>query len=201
MESSNIDSVLLLSGGIDSTALAFSEDPDVALTVDYGQVCAKAEVQSAGEVCRELNIPHEVVRADCSDLGSGSMTGDGDQLDVAPTQEWWPFRNQLIITLAAMRAVRFNASNLVLGAVQDDTDHADGRVEFFESLDQVICSQEGGLHVQTPAIHSTSIELVRKSQIPESIFAWAHSCHTANFACGICRGCRKYRRVRDVAFS
>jgi 7-cyano-7-deazaguanine synthase len=201
MESANVKTVLLLSGGIDSTALAFWENPDAALTIDYGQVCAEAEVQAAGEVCRELSIPHEVVHADCSDIGSGSMSSSEEQLEVSPTEEWWPFRNQLIITLGAMKAVRFDASHLILGAVQDDTDHADGRVEFFESMDQVICQQEGGLHIRTPGIHLTSIELVQQSEIPESILAWAHSCHTSNYACGTCRGCRKYREVRDAAFS
>lgn len=194
------DTALLLSGGVDSVSLAFWQPPDVAITVDYGQVCAEAELQAAAQVCKELQIAHETIRVDCSDLGAGTLAGRQDRVEGAPTEEWWPYRNQLIITLAAMRAVQTEVSQLVLGAVRDDSDHADGRIKFFESMDEVVCSQEGSLRIRTPAIEMTSAELVRKSDIPKSLFDWAHSCHRSNFACSCCTGCRKYQHVKKRVF-
>lgn len=194
------ETALLLSGGVDSVSLAFWQQPDVAITVDYGQICAEAEIQAAGQICEELQVAHETISVDCSDLGAGTMANRRDQIEDAPTEEWWPYRNQLIITLAAMRAVQTDISELVLGAVRDDSDHVDGRVEFFESMDEVVCSQEGSLRIRTPAIDFTSAELVRRSGIPKSLFDWSHSCHRSNFACSCCTGCRKYQRVKKEVF-
>ena len=191
-----IDSVLLLSGGVDSTALAYSENPDRAMTIDYGQICAEAETRSSTQVCTELDIPHEVIEVDCTDLGTGQLAETG-QLEIADTPEWWPFRNQLIVTLAAMKAVQIGANELILGSVRGDHQHADGRPEFYQILDNILSFQEGDLRVSVPAIHKTSEELVEESEIPLSILGWTHSCHQSNWACGRCRGCVKRERVLD----
>lgn len=49
--------------------------------------------------------------------------------------------------------------------------------------------------VEAPAIELSTAELVRKSGIPPSFLAWAHSCHKSHVACGNCRGCNKYMEV------
>lgn len=189
-----VDSVLLLSGGVDSTALAYSQRPDLAITVDYGQSCAEAEVRASIQICSELDIPHEVLEVDCSALGTGQLA-ESDQLGIADTPEWWPFRNQLIVTLAAMESVRKGANELIVGSVSGDSQHADGRAEFYEMLDDLLSFQEGNLRASVPAIDQTSEELVEDSGVPLSLLGWTHSCHNANWACGRCRGCVKRERV------
>lgn len=191
-----VNSVLLLSGGVDSTALAYSQGPDYAITVDYGQSCAEAEVRSSTQICSELDISHKVLEIDCSELGTGQLA-ESEQLSIADTPEWWPFRNQLIVTLAAMESVRKGASELIVGSVSGDSQHADGRPEFYEMLDDLLSFQEGNLRVSVPAIHQTSVELVEASDVPLSILGWTHSCHNSNWACGQCRGCVKRERVID----
>jgi 7-cyano-7-deazaguanine synthase in queuosine biosynthesis len=47
-------------------------------------------------------------------------------------------------------------------------------------------------HITAPAIGMTTAELVTTSEIPRSLLAWAHSCHTGSAACGSCRGCVKH---------
>lgn len=188
------DTVLLLSGGVDSTALAYTLRPDLAVTIDYGQIPADAEIHASQQICNELEISHTVIKADCSDLGTGPLA-DTDQLETAVTPEWWPFRNQLLITLGAMHAVTRDADQLILGAVASDTDHADGRPAFYNLMDDVVSFQEGNLHVTTPAIDQTSHELVQDTNAPLNLLAWTHSCHTANHACGECRGCTKRNNV------
>ncbi len=66
---------LLLSGGMDSVSLAWWKRPAIALTVDYGQRAATAEIAAAAAVCDALTIRHEVVQVDCSHLGSGGRHG------------------------------------------------------------------------------------------------------------------------------
>lgn len=190
--------VLLLSGGVDSTALAYSLRPDLAITIDYGQTCAEAEVRASSQICDDLDLRHTVVEVDCSDLGTGELA-QSEQLDVGETPEWWPFRNQLIITLAAMKSVQIGGEELVLGSVKGDNQHADGRQEFYETIDELLSIQEGNLSVSVPAIDQTSEELVDATDVPLSILGWTHSCHRSNWACGRCRGCVKRERVLDHA--
>ncbi|MEG9500285.1 MAG: 7-cyano-7-deazaguanine synthase [Methylorubrum extorquens] len=182
---------LLLSGGMDSTAIAWWKRPDVAISVDYGQRPAAAEIEAARAVCAALGIRHEVVRADCSSLGSGDLAGRAP-LQVAPVPEWWPFRNQLILTLAGIAAVRLGVAQLMIGALATDGAHADGRAEFIEAVSRLMALQEGGIEVVAPAIRMTATELVGASGIPREVLAWAHSCHVGNLACGQCRGCVKH---------
>lgn len=185
---------LLLSGGMDSIALAYWKRPDLAFTIDYGQAPAPAEIAAARQVCDELEIDHHVIRADCSSLGSGDMVNTAP-LDVAPVPEWWPFRNQLLVTLAGMRAVSLGVRTLIVGSVASDGLHADGRAEFYDAIDALMGLQEGRLAVEAPALNMTTADLVEQSGIPRSLLAWAHSCHLGPLACGACRGCVKHYEV------
>lgn len=194
-----VDTVLLLSGGVDSIALAYAERPDLAITIDYGQACAKAEIQASTQVCDELEVAHTVLEADCSNLGAGTMSSR-EQLEVASTPEWWPYRNQLLITLAAMHAVQEGANELLLASVKSDDQHADGRPEFYSKMDNLLSFQEGDLSVSAPAIEQTSEELVEESGVPLSLLGWAHSCHMSNTACGQCRGCKKRHKVINTVY-
>ena len=185
---------LLLSGGIDSIALAYWKRPDVAFTIDYGQAPAAAEIRAATEVCKALRIEHEVLRIDCSALGSGDLA-NAPALPIAPVSEWWPFRNQLLVTLAGARAISVGVTRLLLGTVASDRVHADGSPKFVQALSALMSIQEGGLVVEAPAIQLSSAEVVRISGVPFGLLAWAHSCHVADLACGRCRGCAKHFTV------
>jgi len=185
---------LLLSGGMDSIALAWWQRPAVAITVDYGQRAAATELAASARVCAELGIAHEIVRADCSALGSGDMA-EGAALNVAPVTEWWPYRNQLLVTLGAMRGIALGVSELMLGSVASDGSHADGRPEFYAAIDALLVAQEGAMRVSAPALHLSTAALVREARIPRELLAWAHSCHVGNLACGGCRGCIKHYQV------
>jgi len=185
---------LLLSGGQDSIAIAFWKRPQVAITLDYGQLPAEAEIVAAGAVCNALGIRHIVARADCSAFGSGDLGGT-NALPIAPGPEWWPFRNQLLITLAGSLALSSGASELLIGTVSTDATHSDGTLAFIKAIGDVMRMQEGGLQITAPAIGMSSSELIRESKIPLEILCWAHSCHRSSVPCGLCRGCRKHKNV------
>ena len=182
---------LLLSGGMDSISIAWWKRPAIGIFVDYGQKPASAEEAAGSAACKAIGIRHESIRVDCSSLGSGDMAGLPAS-DLAPVPEWWPFRNQLILTLAGMAAVRLGVTELMIGALAIDGQHADGRPEFIERISGLMRMQEGGLTVTAPAISLTAEELVRMSGVPQDVLGWAHSCHTGDFACGRCRGCIKH---------
>lgn len=181
---------LLLSGGMDSIALAAWKNPAHAITVDYGQLPAAGEVRAARKVCQVLGIEHHVIRVDCRELGSGQLAGSSASA-FAPVPEWWPFRNQLLVTLAVMKALAMGASELLCGSVKSDSLHVDGTAQFYRNLHELVSMQEGGVRVLAPAIELSTVELLRTAAVPRSLLAWSHSCHVDEFACGRCRGCLK----------
>jgi 7-cyano-7-deazaguanine synthase len=188
-------SVLLLSGGLDSTALAALERPTLCLVIDYGQRPAVAEARAADAVTRALDLPLQDLRLDLGGIGGGLLQ-DENPLPGAPCPEWWPFRNQILVTAAAAVALRHRLDAVIVGTVAGDGDrHADGTPAFYEALDRLIALQEGGVRVITPAIGETSTELVARSQLGEDILAWTVSCHRASLPCGHCPGCWKRGRV------
>lgn len=191
-----MSAALLLSGGLDSIAVAYWKRPDLAITIDYGQIPAPAEIRASQEVAGSLAIRHEIVRADCRALGSGDLAGSAPH-SVSPVPEWWPFRNQLLVTLAAMAALRCNVEVLLIGSVASDAAHADGTSEFVSAMSGVLNIQEGALRLEAPAIAYTSPDLIRMAGVPAELLCWGHSCHVAEFACGTCRGCNKHYQTME----
>lgn len=185
---------LLLSGGMDSLSLAWWKRPHLAFTLNYGQLAAKAEIAASSAICERLKIPHHVLDIDCRALGSGDMAGNSAD-ELAPQSDWWPYRNQMLVTLAAMKAISFGVTHLWLGTVKSDGSHKDGTQEFISTISALMTLQEGGMVVEAPAIEFSTEELIRISGIPADHLAWAHSCHKTDVPCGNCRGCNKYFEV------
>src|SRR5688500_6256259 len=88
---------VLLSGGLESTAIAYWLKPDVAITIDYGQPCAAGEIQAAKNICKSLSIAHDILQLSPY-VNIPIRNRLGDHMSV-----WWPYRNQLLITLAAIK--------------------------------------------------------------------------------------------------
>ena len=182
---------ILLSGGMDSISIAFWKRPEIAFTLNYGQLSAKAEIAAARAICSELRIDHHVIEVDCSAIGSGDLSGK-ESLSVAPKSDWWPYRNQMLVTLCGMAALPLGVTELMVGSVKSDSYHKDGSTEFYDLLNSLMKLQEGSLRVQAPAIQYTTAELIEISGIPKELLMWAHSCHKSNIPCNNCRGCNKY---------
>lgn len=185
---------LLLSGGMDSLCLAWWKRPQIAFTIDYGQLPATAEITAAQAICERLSIQHRVLQIDCLSLGTGDMAGTAPNV-FAPASDWWPYRNQLLVTLAAMKAIALGVKELWLGTVKSDASHGDGTLAFVSAMSDLLTLQEGNMTLGAPAINLSTVDLIKRSGVPREFLAWAHSCHKANVACGNCRGCNKYFEV------
>lgn len=193
--------LLLLSGGIDSIAIAAWCRPACCLTIDYGQRPAPAEIDSAAEVCRRLGLVHDVVRVPVGQLGSGVLAGQPAS-ELSPHEEFWPFRNQFLLTVGAMYAASRSLQRVLIGTVRNDSRHADGSIAFVTQIAQLVARQEGHITILAPAIELTTVELVKISKVDQAILGWAHSCHTSVVACGHCPGCNKYSEtMRDLGWN
>lgn len=182
--------LLLFSGGLDSSALAFWKRPDVSLTIDYGQKPARGEIRAARSIASQLKLNHEVLKIDLSRLGTGDLAGRRPS-QIARASEFWPYRNQMLITLAAMAYLPKGLKRIIIGAVSTDI-HADGTREFITKIDDVLSLQEGAVRVEAPAIRLTGPELLRRSKFPIDLIGLTFSCHVMERPCGQCRGCIKH---------
>lgn len=142
---------LLLSGGLDSTAIAWWKRPETAIFVDHGQCAAFAERRAAEAVAAACGIEFVALRVDCSSLGSGQMAGR-EQLPEAPTPEWWPFRNQLLVTIAAAAALPKGVKELMIGTIADDGTNGDGTRAFVDRLAQSPAIAGGRNEPERPSI-------------------------------------------------
>lgn len=134
--------LLLFSGGIDLTALAVWKRPDIALTNDYGQRVAEGELRAARRIAAELGLRHEVLKFEAASLGAGLLADRAPSRE-APSPEWWPYRNQFLVTLAAMRYLGEGVHEISVGTVASDSLHGDGRPTFVERFDALLAAQEG----------------------------------------------------------
>lgn len=191
----SIKKAILLSGGMDSICLTFGIKPEIAYTINYGQNAAEREIYVSKHVCEFLEIEHKVIEVDCRSLGSGSLANTVNH-ELAPSPEWWPYRNQLLITLALMQGIKDGITELHLASVKSDSFHKDGTEAFYKLINDLTSYQEGTIKVCCESIGYYTHELARMYKVPVELLSLAHSCHTSNIACGKCHGCKKNLRVR-----
>jgi len=189
--------VLLFSGGIDSTCLAWAERPDRLVFIDYGQIPAKGELRACISIADNLNMPFDVLETDLRQFGSGTMAGKTHESSEA-IAEFWPYRNQMLITLVAMAYHSQNLREIIVGTVKSDRQHADGRPSFISEMNNLLSSQSQVV-VKAPAAELETWQLVKKSEVPASLLGWTFSCHTGEWACGQCGGCRKNCDVKHAS--
>lgn len=187
--------LLLFSGGVESTCLALMHRPDLLLTIDYGHKPAEGELRASAFIADYLNMKHETLKARINSLGTGDLAGT-IALDGRKATEFWPFRNQFLITLASMKCVKDGFNEILIGTVSTDSIHEDGTESFVEAMNGVLQQQMPTLSVSAPAIKMNTLELVKSSRISKDLLGWTFSCHKANVACGQCRGCLKTIELR-----
>jgi 7-cyano-7-deazaguanine synthase len=196
---SSTGALVLLSGGMDSTALAAWIRPSATLFIDYGQRPAAAERRAAQAVAKELSLPFNELSIDLSVIGSGLLVEDDTSpaaSQASPSPEWWPLRNQLLCTIAAAWALKSGLDTVLVASVAGDGKrHVDGTAEFYKALDTVTSMQEGAVRVLAPAVDLEPNELVNRAGVTESVLGWTHSCHRSNVPCAACPGCWKREQV------
>jgi len=191
--------VLLFSGGIESTCLAFSLKPDICLTINYGQLAAHGEIAAAQNIASYFGLKHEILEINLSSIGSGQLAG-APTIPQASIPEFWPYRNQMLITFAAMKYAGSEKLRLLIGSALGDATHQDGTLPFIESMNSLLNMQEGQARVEAPAIEIESIDLLLTSNIDVDVLDMTFSCFDAQYPCGRCRGCIKNEHLRASYF-
>lgn len=205
------DSILIYSGGMDSTTMLYDYKDTIALSVsfNYGSNHNAKELQCAALHCKRLGIRHIVINLDFmkqyfhSSLLSGAESipeGHYESENMRSTVV--PFRNGIMIAIAAGLA-EDNALKRIMLA-NHSGDHAiypDCRAAFVEAMNR---SCQAGTYQQvelfTPYTQWTKADIARRGKELGIDYSETWSCYKGGERpCGKCGTCVERREaLRDA---
>ncbi len=201
------DSVLILSGGVDSTTLLYEEQDRIALAIsfDYGSKHNAREIPFAKWHCEQLGIRHIVISLDfmmtyfqSSLLKGGEEIPEGHYADENMKSTVVPFRNGIMLSIAVGIA-ESNALKYVMMANHggDHTIYPDCTPQFVDAFDQ---AAEAGTYVRvrlrSPYTNITKADIARKGKALGIDYAKTWSCYKGGDRhCGKCGTCVERREA------
>lgn len=205
--------VVLVSGGMDSvTALHLAaRDHEVmaGISFDYGSKHNEKEIPMAVWHCRRLKIPHQVVPLNFMNdlfesdlLKSGGEIPEGHYESDNMKQTVVPFRNGIMIAIAAGYAESIGSGGLVIAAHSGD--HAiypDCREEFMHPMAEAIrAGTYADVEVLRPFIHQRKEDIVSVGADLGVDFSRTWSCYKGEERhCGNCGTCVERKEAFEIA--
>ncbi len=193
-----IDAVLLASGGLDSTTLAYwlldKEIQFHTVFIDYGQHCASTELNALREVL-PLACGGRVTVLDVSDVyraSSSRMIVEADlwKESVVADDLYLPYRNLLFMTLGSAYAQSRGCSKLYAAFI--NSNHAkeiDCSAEFFDKL-SIILADYGTVRVEMPFRNMSKYEVAKLGIALKAPIGQTFSCQvSSSVPCGACPNC------------
>ncbi|MBO7502494.1 MAG: 7-cyano-7-deazaguanine synthase QueC [Paludibacteraceae bacterium] len=201
------DTLLILSGGLDSVTMLYDYRDRIALAVtfDYGSRHSQNEIPFARHHCRQLGIEHLVISMDfmqryfhSSLLVGGEPIPEGNYDDDNMRSTIVPFRNGIMLSVAAGLAEDRGLKAVMMA--NHGGDHAiypDCRPEFVAAMDGAM--QAGTYqHVQllTPYTDWTKADIVRRGHALGVDYAQTWSCYKGGERqCGRCGTCTERKQA------
>ncbi|MBC7900910.1 MAG: 7-cyano-7-deazaguanine synthase QueC [Saprospiraceae bacterium] len=203
---SNILSIVLVSGGMDScvtAALALEENCETAfLHVSYGQRTEERERKAFNDIADFYGIENrlDVSIEYLARIGGSSLTDKKIEVAQADLESkeiptsYVPFRNANMLAIATSWAEVIGAKSIYLGAVAEDSSgYPDCRPEFFEAFEKAVdtgTKPETNIRIKTPVIHLSKAEIVKKGIELEAPLHLSWSCYRSDdLACATCDSC------------
>lgn len=205
--------VVLVSGGIDSvTALHDAVQKwqvTGAVSFDYGSKHNSRELPLAIWHCNKLGIAHRTIRLPfinelfTSDLlRSGGAVPDGHYEEETMKRTVVPFRNGIMLAIAAGYAESHGAEGLVIAAHTGDHGiYPDCRENFMQAMGEAIrAGTYAELEVLRPFISWDKAQIIRHGHELKVDFAHTWSCYKGGDRhCGTCGTCVERREAFQLA--
>ena len=201
------DSVIVYSGGLDSTTLLYEERERVALAVtfDYGSNHAAREIACARHHCALLGIEHLVIELGFmgqyfqSSLLSGAdaiPSGNYDEENMKSTVV--PFRNGIMLSIACGLAESRGLKRVLIA--NHGGDHAiypDCRPEFIDAMDAAMrAGTYVNVEIAAPYTNLSKADLVRRGAKLGVDYGQTYSCYRGGEQhCGTCGTCTERREA------
>jgi len=195
------DSVLILSGGVDSVTMLYDykEQIALALTFDYGSKHNKKEIAFAQYHCQQLGIPQiriplsfmqQYFKSSLLEGGEDIPEGSYDDENMKSTVV--PFRNGIMLAIAAGIAESNGLKHVMMA--NHSGDHAiypDCRPQFAEAMSQAISAGTyDGITLLAPYTDLTKGEIVKRGIALGIDYSKTWSCYKGGDKhCGKCGTC------------
>ncbi len=208
--------IVLLSGGLDSLVTAAWAarycDEALALTFDYGQRAAAAEMRAARAIAQRLGIEWRKIELPwLGELGASALTDRTRQVPDTDTEGaeedrmravWVPNRNLVFIAIAGAFADALNYDAILLGLNRDEgTLFPDNTPQFAAACTAALgWSTLARPQVFGPLASLPKVEIVRLGVELGAPLELVWSCyHDGHGHCWQCDSCRRLREALETA--
>lgn len=205
------DSLIVLSGGMDSTTLLWDRKESIALAVtfDYGSRHNAREIECAKKNCEILGVEHLVIPLEfmgkyfkSSLLIGGEDIPEGHYTDENMKSTVVPFRNGIMLSIAAGLAESRGLKKVMLA--NHSGDHAiypDCRPGFVDAMSRTI--SEGtydGITIDAPYTNISKSDIARIGKRIGVDYNLTYSCYKGGEKhCGKCGTCvERIEALRDA---
>jgi 7-cyano-7-deazaguanine synthase len=213
MQSRSLKTVVLLSGGLDSTTALYDAAQNhqvlAALSFDYGAKHHRRELPQAAWHSSQLEIPHTIIplpfvgsHFTSALLLGGTEIPKGHYEEASMKQTVVPFRNGILLAIAAGFAESKGAEALVIAAhAGDHAIYPDCREEFMQAMESSI---RLGTYAQVallrPFINKDKAGIVRHATALSVPLEKTWSCYVGGEKhCGECGTCVERREAFALA--
>ena len=202
-------SLLIYSGGLDSTTLLYEYKDSIALAVtfDYGSKHNAREIACAVENCKELGIEHLIIplgfigqyfKSDL--LLSGGEIPEGSYADENMKSTVVPFRNGIMLAVAAGLAESRDLDAILLA--NHSGDHAiypDCRPEFIDAFAAAVkAGTYNGVKVLSPYCNITKRDIALRGRALGIDYSKTYSCYKGGEKhCGKCGTCTERKEALE----
>lgn len=205
------DSVIVVSGGMDSITLLYDKKEEIALAVtfDYGSKHNAREIAWAKVHCGRLGIRHIVIKLDfmqkyftSSLLEGGDEIPEGHYADENMKSTVVPFRNGIMLSVTAGIAESNGLKKiLIANHGGDHTIYPDCRPEFIEAMDRAIANGTyEDVRIDAPYTNITKADIAKKGKRLGIDYSETWSCYKGGERhCGKCGTCIERKEAMALA--
>lgn len=195
------DSVIIVSGGLDSITLLHDKAETIALAIsfDYGQNHSKKELPYAEYHCQKLGIPHITIPLTfmhqyfkSSLLEGAEAIPEGHYEEENMKSTVVPFRNGIMLAIATGIAESHELKRVyIANHGGDHTIYPDCRPEFIDAMDKATSTGTFvDVRVEAPYTNLSKADIVRRGTALGIDYAKTWSCYKGSeMHCGKCGTC------------
>ncbi len=195
------DSIIVLSGGLDSTTLLYEYQSRIALAVsfDYGSNHNQRELAFAALHCERLGIKHLIIPLDfihqyfhSSLLSGADAVPEGNYDDENMRSTVVPFRNGIMLAVAAGLAEDNGLQQIMMANhAGDHAIYPDCRPSFVLAMDNAVqAGTYNGVRLFTPYTNLTKADIARRGKALGIDYSETWSCYKGGeHHCGKCGTC------------
>lgn len=214
MKINNFESVVLLSGGLDSVVSVsyiinkLNYNNILALFFDYGQNTKKQELNAVRSVCRFYNIVLKEIKLDFlsqlmeKKLAPSVTESELDDINLClntAKSVWVPNRNALFLNIAASYCDKYNIKNIVIGINKEEGEtFSDNKIEFIDTQNKVFeYSTQCHVKIIAPMANYTKEQIVEMGLKLKTPLKYIFSCYNSKTQkhCGKCESCKRLMRA------